>query len=457
MRVAEDFFDNKRVLVLGLAKSGYYAALLLQRLRAHVIVNEFKEIDAEDQYAKDLTERGIQIVSGGHPLSLLDGLDLIVKSPGIPYRNSLLVEAAKRNIPIVTEVEIPSLASDCEFIGITGTNGKTTTTVLLHQMLTAGGLDAHLAGNIGEVTSRVIEEVKSDALLVTELSSFQLMGMPSFHPHVSILLNLDEAHLDFHESIEEYHQAKCMIFKNQSADDFFVYNAEQAEIVLAAASANCQLVPFSTLENEPNGACIVDGIVYFKGEAIMPMEKIQLPGSHNLENILAAISVAKLYNVSNEKIVQVLSTFSGVAHRLEYVTTINKRLIYNNSKSTNIKSTQTALAAFEQPIVLIAGGLDRGIEFDDLRPYTENVKAIVAYGQTQSKFAKLAETMKISCGLADSLAEATVMAYDFSEPGDVILLSPACASWDQFRSFEERGDMFKQQVTCLEEKIKEEC
>lgn len=441
-----DGYQNKQVLILGLAKSGLAAAKLVKSLGAKVVVNDQKPYDENDA-AQELEAIGIKVVCGHHPLELLDGVDVIIKNPGIPYSNPLLQEALKRKLLIITEVELAYQVSEAPFIGITGSNGKTTTTTLIYKMLEEDRKNPLIAGNIGTVACEVAQEAKSENVIVTELSSFQLMGIETFKPKISLFLNLFEAHLDYHGTKEEYAQAKANIFKNQTQDDFAVVNMDDAEVRKVSEGIAAQIVPFSVKEEVKDGAYLLNNQLYFCNEAVMNVKDVVLPGKHNLENILAAIAVVKLLGCSNEAIYRVLTTFAGVKHRVQYVTTINKRKFYNDSKATNILATRVALSAFTQPTILLAGGLDRGNEFDELKPSLEHVKAVITFGETAPKIERVAKEAGIQVvKRVDNVKQAVIEAYDCSEEDDVVLLSPACASWDQFKTFEERGDMFIKSV-----------
>jgi len=441
-----DGYQGKQVLILGLAKSGLAAAKLVKSLGAKVVVNDQKPYEENDA-AQQLEAIGIKVVCGHHPLELLDGVEVIIKNPGIPYSNPLLQEALKRKLSIITEVELAYQISEAPFIGITGSNGKTTTTTLIYKMLEEDRKSPLIAGNIGTVACEVAQEAKPENVIVTELSSFQLMGIETFKPKISLFLNLFEAHLDYHGTKEEYAQAKANIFKNQTQDDFAVVNMDDSEVKKASKSVAAQIVPFSVNEEVKDGAYLLNNQLYFRNEAVMNVKDVVLPGKHNLENILAAIAVVKLLGCSNEAIYRVLTTFAGVKHRVQYVTTINKRKFYNDSKATNILATKVALSAFTQPTILLAGGLDRGNEFDELKPSFEHVKAVITFGETAPKIERVAKEAGIQVvKRVDNVKQAVIEAYDCSEEDDVVLLSPACASWDQFKTFEERGDMFIKSV-----------
>lgn len=443
-------FKDKKVLVLGLAKSGLAAAKLLKKLGAVVIVNDGKPLE-ENEAAKELKAEGIDVVCGSHPVELLDkGIELVVKNPGIQYANPIVSKAVLDGIPVITEVELAGFISEAPFIGITGTNGKTTTTTLINEMLKEDGKGTVLAGNIGEVASEVVQQAKPDDHVVIELSSFQLMGVQDFRPHIAIITNIYDAHLDYHSSREEYVGAKMKITQNQTEDDFLIINADQESLYSMAGSSHAQVIPFSAKQVVENGAYLDEGTVYFQEEAIMKAADIVLPGSHNLENILAAIAAVKLTGVSNEAIQSVLTSFTGVRHRTQFVREWNGRKFYNDSKATNTLATKSALTAFNSPIVLLAGGLDRGNGFDDLIPYLDAVKAVVAFGETANKWKDAAEKAGIDVfEKAEYMTDAVQMAVDLSESGDVVLLSPACASWDQYKTFEERGDIFIDCVNTL--------
>ncbi|WP_080846538.1 UDP-N-acetylmuramoyl-L-alanine--D-glutamate ligase [Cytobacillus gottheilii] len=434
---------HKKILVLGLAKSGVSAASLLHKLGAFVTVNDYKPL-SENPEAQGLLQQGITVICGSHPIDLLDeGFELIVKNPGIPYHNPMIEGAFARGIPVITEVELAYQISEAPFIAITGTNGKTTTTTLIYEMLLAGGKKPLIAGNIGTVASEVAQIATNDNTIVIELSSFQLMGIDEFKPKTAILTNLYDAHLDYHGTKNEYVKAKALITKNQTAVDYFIYNGDQNEVVAVSEGSNAERIPFSPHNELNHGAYTNDGWLLFNGERIMEIKDIKLPGAHNLENILSAVAASKLSGVSNEAIFQVLNTFTGVKHRLQFVGEVSGRSFYNDSKATNILATQNALAAFHEPIILLAGGLDRGNEFDELVPSLKGVKALVTFGETAGKIEKAAREAGIKMiQRVDNVEKAVPAAFDLSEANDVILLSPACASWDQYKTFEVRGDIF---------------
>lgn len=453
-------YQNKKVIVLGLAKSGVHAALLLHKLGALVTVNDIKPL-SENPSAQELVEAGIRVIAGSHPLALLDeDFSVMVKNPGIPYTNPMVKRAQELNIPIITEPELAYEVLEGEFIGVTGTNGKTTTTTLINLMLNEGlkAPRSFVAGNIGVPASEVAQTIKADQTMVTELSSFQLLGTTELKPHIAVLTNIYEAHLDYHGNRHNYIEAKMNLVKNQTATDYFVINWDTEEWRELSQRSQAQVVPFSRQGLSHEGSYVQDGLIYFKEEQICPVAIIKIPGQHNVENALAAVAVAKIKGVSNEAIANVLRTFAGVRHRIQFVEEWQGRRFYNDSKATNIEATTVALQSFEQPIVLIAGGLDRGFVFDELVPLIKkDVKAMVVYGETADLMKDAGEKAGLSTIIkVDNLVEATQQAVKLSEPNEIVLLSPAAASWDQFKTFEDRGDLFIKTVEEITGKVEEQ-
>lgn len=440
-------FPYKKVLVLGLAKSGLATAEVLYKNNINLIVNDLSAKE-EDPIVQKLKNQGIEIILGSHPLELLDDVDLVVKNPGIPYTNKLLSEAINKKIPIITEVELTyQILNGQDLIGITGSNGKTTTTSLVAAFFKEDKQKLYTAGNIGTVSIEVAENLNEDESLLLELSSFQLQGTKKFKPHIAALLNLYEAHLDYHGSFSNYSEAKASIFSNQTEKDFLVYNYDDKEVSDIVKKGKSTLVPFSIKLPLKNGAWTDGDFLYFKNEKIVNIAEIVLVGDHNISNILAAIAISKLKGIRNQSIRNVLKVFSGVNHRLEYVCEKHERYFYNDSKATNILATEQALKAFDTPTILLAGGLDRGDDFSPLIPYLKNVKALVLFGETKEKLKKVGMTAGISnIHLVETMKEAVETAYNQSQRKDIILLSPACASWDQYKTFEVRGNLFKENI-----------
>ena len=450
----KNVFEHKRVLVIGLAKSGLAVAKLLLHQGAMVTVNDRIPLE-ENPDAKSLIEEGIRVLAGSHPVDLLEEhFDFVVKNPGIPYHNCMVEAAIKKGIPVYTEVEIAYQLLEGLLIGITGSNGKTTTTTLASLMLKESfpEREVYAAGNIGIPLSQLAEQSTKEDIYVSELSSFQLMGIDQFKPKIACIVNIFSAHLDYHGTREEYIEAKLQLTKNQTEDDYLVYNADYPELItLIEGHTKATLVPFSRKTVLEFGACVEGDYICFNGEKVIPVSTIQVPGTQNVENVLAAVAISKLAGASNEGIQKAVQNFHGVKHRTQFVKEVNKRRFYNDSKATNIIATQTALRSFtNQSVVLIAGGLDRGNGFDELVPDLKAVSGIVLYGETKEKLQEAAKVAGVPViEIVNTLEEATKKAYAISKEDDIILLSPACASWDQFKSFEIRGDEFIQVVENL--------
>ena len=450
----KNVFEHKRVLVIGLAKSGVAVAKLLLHQGAMVTVNDRIPLE-ENPDAKSLIEEGIRVLAGSHPVDLLEEhFDFVVKNPGIPYHNCMVEAAMKKGIPVYTEVEIAYQLLEGLIIGITGSNGKTTTTTLASLMLKESfpEREVYAAGNIGIPLSQLAEKSTKDDIYVSELSSFQLMGIDQFKPKIACIVNIFSAHLDYHGTRDEYIKAKLQLTKNQTEEDYLVYNADYPELLtLIEGHTNATLVPFSRKNILEFGACVEGDFICFNGEKVIPVSTIQVPGTQNVENVLAAVAISKLAGATNEGVKKAVQNFHGVKHRTQFVKEVNKRRFYNDSKATNIIATQTALRSFtNQSVVLIAGGLDRGNGFDELVPDLKAVSGIVLYGETKEKLKEAAKVAGIPViEVVNTLEEATKKAYAISKEDDIILLSPACASWDQFKSFEIRGDEFIQVVENL--------
>lgn len=448
-----DKYNCKKIVILGLAKSGTTIAKILHNLGAEVIVNDSKQEECIEK--EGLEAIGIEVICGGHPEHLIDeSVDLVVKNPGIPYTIGPIQKAILLNIPIITEVEIAHEISKAPIIGITGSNGKTTTTTLIGEMLKEAELKPIVAGNIGLVLSEQALIVNKEQVLVAELSSFQLKGTISFKPKIAVLLNIYPAHLDYHETIEDYILSKSKIFKNQGKKDFAVTNWNCKECLKLTKNIDSQIYYFSTTGKDTikKGAYIEnEKIHWIDGEEdieIVSLDEIYIKGAH-LENALAALITSRLYGADFNSIRKVLRSFRGVEHRLEFVLTTTKNIsFYNDSKATNPQATITALNSYKKPIILLAGGLDRGIDFLELiEPFKKYVKILITFGQTANKLTDIAKKAGIEHAYSvDNVNEAVQLSYTLAKEDDNVVLSPACASWDQFSSFEERGRIFKEVV-----------
>lgn len=436
---------NKKVLVLGTAKSGIAAAKYLVEAGADVTVNDGGTPSGTDQ--DTLLKLGVKTTFGEHPLTLLEGVELIVKNPGIPYQIPLLQEALVRQIPIWTEVELGYRATNAQWVAITGSNGKTTTTTLVHELLKQQTRPVHLAGNIGFPAIEIAKEAEDDAIIVIELSSFQLMGMHAFKPMSAAFLNLSAAHLDYHGDLESYAEAKARIFRNMDANDRLVVNADDDVVMRLSDQAKAERLRFS--RKSPAYARVEQDMIIVGETPILPVAELALGGGHNLENVLAALTLVEPFNIPLQAVQDVLRTFGGVAHRTEYIGEFKGRKVYNDSKATNNVATEAALSGFKAPIIWLCGGLERGADLTPLVESMTQVKHVVGLGETGPRFAELARQEKIDATVVSDMAQAVQAAFDVSQAGDIILLSPASASWDQYKTYEERGEHFVRAVESI--------
>ncbi len=437
-------FKDKKIFILGMARSGYEAAKLLAKDN-EVLVTDMESQDRDQ--VEELRSMGVTVEIVKDPLPLLDDtFDVMVKNPGIKYSNPAVVKAKELGMEVINEVELGYryLKKDVQIIGVTGSNGKTTTVTLIYNMMKEAGLPVLLGGNIGTPFCKFVRDVKDGDYLVMEISDHQLCDMYQFKTNVSVLTNIFDAHTDFHDSHERYVQTKKKIFNNHTKDDIAIVNKDNKEAVDISKDINSTKYYFSKTDKE--NVYLKDNAIYYKEEKIIDCNEIKLVGNHNYENIMAAISAVKVYNVDNERICKVLKTFGGVEHRIEYVTTIDGVDFYNDSKATNCESTRTALDSFKRPTLLILGGLDRGHSFDDLTPSMGNVTYVACYGETKARIKEYCDRIGVDCGVFDNLHNSTIACYEKAQKGDVILLSPACASWDQYKAFEDRGNEFKDLV-----------
>lgn len=445
-----DTYKDKNILVLGLGKSGFAVSELLLQLGAKLTLNDKADLDKNER-AQELKKQGVRVIGGHHPVELLEQehFDYFVKNPGIPYENPMVKKAEELEIPIITEPEIALSVSEAPYVCVTGSNGKTTTVMLTQRILDhhlqKSGHHAYAVGNIGVPISEVVTKATKDDILVVEISSFQLLGVTDIDPKVAAIVDIyHNVHIDYHKTFENYVNAKLNVTRFQNDHDYFIANFDQKDILKKEESLTKAKIQTFSEKDSSADYYIGDEYLEHKGEKIMKIDDIKLPGIHNQQNCLVAIAISKIMGAENDDIQAVLSTFAGAKHRLQYVMTLDDRKVYNDSKSTNIEAASVAIPSFKQPEVLIAGGLDRGFTFDALVPlFKKHVKAIVLYGETKYLLADAARKAGIKdIVIENTLQEAVPKAYELTDPGDVLLFSPACASWDQFRTFEERGDYF---------------
>lgn len=448
-------FKGKRVLVLGAARSGIAAAKVLKDRGAIVTVNDITPLAEMDSASREeLEQLDVEVVAGAHPPRLLDGVELIVKNPGIPPDIEFLRLARQRGIPWISELELAYLVTDAEIVAVTGTNGKTTTTALAGEIFAHGARPVAVGGNIGIPLTSLSAGKSSQWILVAEVSSFQLEDCHAFHPRVAVYTNITPDHLDRHKTLENYVAAKRRLQQNQNEDDYVVLNLDDPGLkMMKPGRAN--VIGYSLEPREQSNCYIRDGCFCWqqagREEAVAPLAALKLPGIHNRQNALAAIAAARAMGLGNREIAAGLAEFKGVEHRLEYVGEVGGVRFFNDSKATNPQSTITALQSFAAPVLLLAGGYDKGADFSCLAPVVSKKAAhVVCYGQTGPKLAQaLFQAGYTHVSSARDLAQAFARAWQRAGKGDVILLSPACASWDAYKDFEERGRHFKGLVNSL--------
>ena len=438
-------FQNKKILVLGAARSGISCASKLIELNNEVILNDMKETDNLE--ITKLKEKGVKCIFGSHPDDLLDSsFDYVIKNPGIRNDHKYVILAKELKIPVINEVEFAyHLLPNVKLIAITGTNGKTTTTTLTYNILKEEyGSRVKLAGNIGYPLTSVVDTLKDDDILVMEVSCQQLANLDTFKPDIALLTNLSPAHIDFFGDYETYQEVKLKLFKNQTSNDLAILNLDNYDSMKKTSNLKAKKMYFSVKEKAD--ASYLNSNLMYQDEVIMPRDKMFLKGDHNVSNALGSIIICKELGVKNETICKVLESFRGVEHRLELVDIINNRKFYNDTEATNIKCTQIALNAFTEPTIIFLGGLERGQDFNELKPFMKNVKLILGIGECRKRVLEFGNSLGIKTIIHEHLKDAFKDAYKNSASGDVILLSPASASWDQYKECEERGAEFKKLV-----------
>ena len=446
-------FENKKILILGLARSGVSAAKFLAKNNEVVINDKVEKYD--ESILKELYNLGVKVILGSHPDDLLtEDFDYLIKNPGVPIDHKYVLEAKRLDIPVINEVEVAYhylRKKDITIIAITGSNGKTTTTTLTYEFLKKDNKEVHLVGNIGYPLCDFIDKVKDGDILVMEISCQQLENVNSFKPDIAVMTNIVEAHIDFMKTFDHYKYVKSKLLMNQTEEDIAILNKESNNLLEAVKDMKSTKKYFSSKEYIEKGSYLKDNSIYYKSEQIINIKDLILRGVHNYENIMAAVMAVKEINCSTESIVEVLKSFKGVEHRLEYVRTINGRIFYNDTEATNIKCTQIALDSFNEPTIIILGGLERGQNFDDLKPHSKNIKAVVCMGECKNRVEEFGKSINVPTYICDYITDATEKAYEISSSGDVILLSPGSASWDQYNKCEDRGDLFKEKAYEIKE------
>jgi len=443
----------KRLVILGGGESGVGAAMLGKQKGYEVFVSDKASI--AKKYKKVLLHHKIQFEEQQHTASKILNADIVVKSPGIPDKVAIVAQLIKNKILVISEIEFASQYTEATIVGITGSNGKTTTTLITHHLLKVAKLNVGVAGNIGDSFAQQVAEQHFESYVV-ELSSFQLDGIINFRPHIAIITNITPDHLDRYDNdFKQYVASKFRITKNQTADDFLIYDADDPAIKdwLKEYPVNAKLIPFSIEKEVNEGAFLKEDIIVIKlntEQFTMSISNLRLQGKHNVKNTMAGALASQLLNVRSQSIKDSLANFEGAEHRLENVQKVNGVQFINDSKATNVNAAFYALECMEQPTVWIVGGVDKGNDYEDLLPLVrEKVKAIVCLGEDNEKlkavFYNVVDMMIETAGAE----EAVKVAYKLSQTGDTVLLSPACASFDLFENYEDRGRQFKNAVRSL--------
>lgn len=454
MTLESEPFAGKRVLVVGMARSGMAAARFLQARGAWVTVSDARDQSRLEPEIRTLQALGIGCEVGGHRLETLLEAECIVVSPGVALDQPVLREAARRGREILSEIELASRFLRGRVVGITGSNGKTTTTTLVGEILESAGFRVQVGGNIGVPLTSLVETSAPDSINVVELSSFQLEAVSSFRAHIGVILNITPDHMDRYPTLAAYASAKLNLLHNQAASDFAVLNREDRLLRDLAEPTSARKFWFSTRVPVDQGCCLQTGALVFSNrgrrEQVVGVEDVRIKGRHNLENVAAAVTVARLLGASVQSIRETVARFRGVSHRLEWVREIRGVDFYNDSKATNPTSAQRALEAFEQRLILILGGRDKASDFTVLSPQvSRRVKGLVLLGEASRKIeSQLAGTAPVT--RAATMEEAVRLAFGQADRGEVVLLAPACSSFDMFRDYEDRGNVFKEAVNRLQ-------
>ena len=444
--------SGKKVLVVGLARSGMAAIRVLKKLGAEVTLSESKKKDDIKEIGF-LNENNVEIV--GQDMAVFErDFDFVVKNPGVPYRSPMMHKLQERNIPVITEIELAyQVAKPQHYIAITGTNGKTTTSTLTYEILRrAFPGKAHLCGNIGIPLCEIVMEnglmEEGGHYIALEISNFQLVNIDKFRPEVATIINLTPDHIDFMGSLDNYYKSKTEVYRNMAGNDVFLLNADDPVVkeYTDRYPVKCAKESFST--DSQSADCIAkDGYLEIKGEKIIPLNAIKIVGKHNLQNVMIAVSAAKAIGISNDIILDAVSSFKGVEHRIEFVREIDGVKYYNDSKGTNTDATITALKAFDRGVILLVGGFEKGLPMDEMKKHLGCVKKIIGFGACG---ARLVHDLVGEDGIVvTTLDEAVAEANKIAESGDTVLLSPTTSSFDQYTCFEERGDHFKKIINAL--------
>lgn len=443
---------GKKIVVLGVGKTGIATAKFLGKQGAKVVVTDEKPFDAwGNDFASITREKWLE--KGNYHPEILDGASMVIPSPGVPPKNIILRAAIEKKIPVISEIELAYHFFKTPVIAVTGTNGKTTTTTLLGEILKGAGKKIFVGGNIGNPLIEYAQGSAKDEYVVAEISSFQLQWADKFHPFISILLNITSDHTDYHSSFAEYVKVKSRIFVNQTKSDFAIMNADDDSQKELAKNIRAKVISFSSKRELNEGVYLEKDMIIFRtakfGQESYPVSMIKIPGLHNVENVMAAIAAARLCGIDQQKIESCVSEFHGLPHRIEYAGEKNSIKFYDDSKGTNVGAVVRALETFSQPVILLLGGRDKEGDFETLQSIiSEKTKQVILFGEAKDRIASLIGN-SIEKIKTPKLADAVEAAYRSAQPGDIVLLSPGCASFDEFRDYKERGNIFKQAVRNL--------
>lgn len=449
--------ENKNVLILGLGISGVSTVKALDKLGAKISISDLKEGSDLKEYISQIKDMNVELFLGTNDVPL-ENIDLIIKSPGIPLTLDIIKKAGEKGIEVITDLELAyRINSNSNFIAITGTNGKTTTTILTGEFFKEAGFSTHIAGNIGVGILWDVINSKEDDIFVIEASSFQLESTTKLTPAISLILNITPDHLNWHNTLDNYIEAKKKVFKNQGNNEYTILNYDDLLLRSMKDEIKSNLIWFSVDSKLSKGIYIEEGYIVINDgvniKKVLQTDEVKILGKHNLENALASVSIGWIMGLDINVMKKVLRTFPGVEHRIEYVDTIDGIQFFNDSKGTNSDASIKAIEAVKAPIILIAGGMDKGTEFDDfILSFKDKVKALILLGETKEKIRNTAIKHGFNnIYMVKDMKEAVRKSYQIAEDADNVLLSPACASWDMYSSFEKRGNDFKQEVYSLRE------
>jgi len=441
---------GKKALVCGMATSGISAAKLLRSKGAIVTLQDLKEEEKFDIDLNKIKSLGIDLFLGKNPDEIVGDFDLMVISPGLDLELSFIRKAMELGVEVIGEFELGARFCKAPILAITGTNGKTTTTALLGKIVASYHKDSQVVGNIGIAFTEKCENISENSICVAEVSSFQLESSPDFNPNVAAILNITPDHLDRHKTFENYANVKASIAKNHTSSDYLILNYDDNNCQRIAKTVKSRVIFFSSTNILEEGVYLKNGeyiCLKLDGEEydVAHIDELKVLGKHNHENVMAAVLMAYLAKIPLAHIRREIIDFGGVEHRIEYVTTINDIEFYNDSKGTNSDASEKSIEAMKRPIVLIGGGYDKNADFTDwIKKFRGRVKEFVILGEVKEKIARTCDDVGFkNYTLVDSFEVAVNLAYEKANSGDCVLLSPACASWDMFKSFEERGEIFK--------------